>query len=258
MIIDATCFMGRWPFRKLGKPTIADLLEDHAKNGITAGVVSNLESIFYNDPMEGDEELAANLPKGYKLAVTHNPLISYSNKEISRNSLNAAAVRLFPSYHGYNPCDGVVQEFCRAAASAGLVVYIVCSMDDVRLDYIHRQNVPSIGDITTLARATPECRFVLTGMRIDALCRGAKDIIQCANLYVDTAYANAPLFPYDAVAAALPVERILFATHYPMICLESNMVAMENSTIDGKAKDAVLHGNAKKLFGFASPQCTSV
>ena len=178
MMIDTTCFTGRWPFRKLGKPAIANLLEDHVKNGITAGVVSNLESIFYNDPMEGDEELAAKLPKGYKLAVTHNPLISYSVKEISRNPLNASAVRLFPSYHGYNICDGAVREFCRAAASAGLIVYIVCRMDDERLDYIHKQNVPSIGDVITLTRSTPECRFVLTGMRMDTVCREAKNIIQ--------------------------------------------------------------------------------
>ena len=250
MMIDAACFTGRWPFRKLGKPDLADLLEDHVKNGIIAGVVSNLESIFYNDPMEGDEELAAKLPKGYKLAVTHNPLISYAVKEISRNPLNAVAVRLFPSYHGYNPRDEAVQEFCRAAASAGLIVYMVNKMDDVRGDYIHRQTVPSISDVTTLARAIPECRFILTGMRIDEVCREAKDIIQCENLYVDTAYANVPSFPYDAIVAALPARRILFATHYPMICLESNIVALENSTIDGYTKDAILYGNAEKLFGF--------
>jgi len=250
MMIDAVCFTGRWPFRKLGKPGIAELLEDHAKNGITGGVVSNLESIFYNDPMEGDEELAAKLPKGYKLAVTHNPLISYAVKEISRNPLNAAAVRLFPSYHGYNPGDDVVREFCRAAASAGLIVYIVSRMDDVRIDYIHRQTVPSIGDVITLARAVPECKFVLTGMRICDVCQEAEDIIQCKNLYVDTAYANVPTFPYDAVIEALPIERVLFATHYPMICLESNIIALKNSTIYGKTKDAVLYGNAEKLFGF--------
>ena len=250
MMIDATCFTGRWPFRKLGKPRIGDLLENHSKNGITAGVVSNLESIFYNDPMEGDEEFAEKLPKGYKLAVTHNPLISYAVKEISKNPLNAVAVRLFPSYHGYNPRDEIVKEFCRAAASAGLIAYIVSRMDDVRIDYIHRQTVPSIGDVTALARSVPECRFIMTGMRIYDICLEAKDIVQCGNLYVDTAYANVPSFPYDAIVAALPARRILFATHYPMICLESNIVALENSTIDGYTKDAILYGNAEKLFGF--------
>jgi len=250
MMIDATCFTGRWPFRKLGKPAIADLLEDHAKNGITAGVVSSLESIFYNDPMEGDEALAVSLPKGYKLAVTHNPLLPYAVKEIRRNQLNAVAVRLFPSYHGYDPSDGAVQEFCRAAASVGLIVYIVSRMDDVRADYIHKQKVPPFSDIMALVQATPECKFVLSGMRMDELCRMAKDIIQCENLFVDTAYANVPPFPYSAIIAALPAERILFATHYPMICLESNLVALENSSIDAKAKATILHGNAEKLFGF--------
>ena len=250
MIIDATCFTGRWPFRKLGKPAIDDLVQDHAKNGITAGVVSSLESIFYNDPMEGDEALAKNLPKGYKQAVTHNPFISYAVKEISKNPLDAVAVRLFPSYHGYNLSDGAVREFCRSAASAGLIVYIVCRMDDVRMDYIFKQQVPSFGDVTALALSVPECKFVLSGMRLDEVCRAAKEIMQCVNLYVDTAYANVPTFAYDAIVAALPAERILFATHYPMNCLESNRVALDYSTIDDNAKDTLLHGNAEKLFGF--------
>ena len=249
MIFDSTSFTGKWPFRKLGKPDIAHLVEDHARHCITGGVVSKLESVFYNDPMEGDEELAANLPPGYKLAITHNPLLPFAINEIKENSLGAVAVRIFPSYHGYNPKDDVVKEFCRAAASANLVVYVMARMDDVRLDYLFKQNIPSIGDIAALAQAVPECKFVLSGLVMGSICAEADVVSRCNNLYVDTAYANAPVFPFDDIVKVLPVERILYATHYPMICLETGIIALKHSGLDDAAKRAVLYDNAMRLFG---------
>ena len=248
MIFDATGFVGKWPFRKLGKTDISHIMEDHERHGILGGVVSKLESIFYNDPMEGDEELAQVLPSRYKLAITHSPLLPYAVKEITKNPLGAVAVRLFPGYHGYNPKDDVVKEFCRAAASVNLVVYIVARMDDVRLDYIFKQNVPSMVDVAALAQAVPECKFILSGCIVGSLCEQAGIISRCANLYVDTAYANTPPFPFDAIAKALPIERILYATHYPMICLEGGIVAMKHSNLDEMAKKAILHENSRKLF----------
>ena len=249
MIFDATAFTGRWPFRKQGKQDITCLVEDHAKNGITSGCISSLESIFYNDPMQGDEELASKLPPGYKLAITHNPLLPYAVKEINRNDLSAAAVRIFPSYHGFNPADDVVKEFCRAAAMANMIVYVVIRMDDIRLDYVFKQTVPSISDVAALAQAVPECRFVLSGAVVGSICAAAEVISRCDNLYVDTAYANAPTFPFDAITEALPFERILYATHHPMICLETGLIALKHSGLDDAAKKAILYDNAKRLFG---------
>ena len=56
-IIDINCLLGNWPFRKIRKNKFEDLKAVHKRNEIDYGYVSSLNSIFYNDPFEGDLEL---------------------------------------------------------------------------------------------------------------------------------------------------------------------------------------------------------
>jgi len=247
MFYDATVFTGRWPFRKLGRPEIAHLLEDHEKNGVKGGVVSNLESIFYNDPMEGDEELAAKLPKGYLQALSHNPFLPFAAKEISKNELKAAAVRLYPCYHNYRPNDPAVIEFCRAAAGAGLVIYVIARMDDMRFDYLYHQQVTDFNDIAELVRRVPEAKFVISyGMDVY---RRVKDIADCPNAYIDGAYMPDLVFGYRDAAPAFPAGRLLFATHYPLQLMESNTITLKLADIGCEEKDKIMYKNAAELFG---------
>jgi len=247
MIFDATVFTGRWPFRKLGRPEIGHLLEDHAKNGINGGVLSNLESIFYNDPMEGDEDLAAKLPKGYLLAVTHNPALPYAAKEIAKNELKAAAVRLYPCYHGYKPNDPRVIEFCRAAAEAGLVVYVIARMDDMRFDYILHQHVTDTADIAELARAVPEARFVVSYG--PELYRHIDKFTPLTNCYIDGAYMPDLVFGYQDKSPTFPPGKLLFATHYPLQLIEANAITIRLAGITTEEKDRIMYKNAAALFG---------
>ena len=55
--IDINCLVGHWPYRKLYKNTFEEVQKIHKANGISSGYVSSLDSIFYNDPFEGDEDL---------------------------------------------------------------------------------------------------------------------------------------------------------------------------------------------------------
>ena len=248
-MFDATVFTGRWPFRKLGRPLIAHLLEDHHKNGIVGGVISNLESIFYNDPMEGCEKLADVLPAGYRLAISHNPFLPFAVKDVMKNELKAAAVRLFPVYHHYNPKDEHVVEFCRAAAEYGLIIYIIARMDDLRFDYLYRQMKPEFEDVIKLAQAVPKGKFIISGYNGTEIMQMAKEISACPNVYVDCAYMCVPCFAYRNVVPLLPRGRLLFATHYPLQLIESNTITIHLSDISQEDKECIMYKNAYKLFG---------
>ena len=82
-IVDVNCLVGHWPFRKLYKNSFADLMEIHRKNNIGYGFVSSLNSIFYNDPFEGEEDLH-NIIKGtdYRHVLTINPMLPCFEKDI--------------------------------------------------------------------------------------------------------------------------------------------------------------------------------
>ena len=57
MIIDVNAYIGHWPFRKIEYDTAEKLLRLMDNKGIDIACVSNLNSIFYRDVMEGNIEL---------------------------------------------------------------------------------------------------------------------------------------------------------------------------------------------------------
>ena len=222
------------------------MVADHEKNGISGGIVSNLESIFYNDPMEGDEELAEKLPENYLLALTHNPMLPHAANEISKNGLNAAAVRLFPCYHGYRVNGPQVVEFCRAAAGAGLLIYIIARMDDMRFDYLFRQHVTDFSDITELAEKVPEAGFVVS--QGSDIYKRIDEINKIPNLYADNAYIPDVVFGYRNKARLFKPGKLLFATHYPMQCMESNTIAIKLADIGDDEKENITRNNIETLL----------
>jgi len=231
------------------------MLEDHGRYGITGGVVSCLESIFYNDPNEGDEDVAGRLSAGYLFAATHNPMLPYAAKEISENAYKAAAVRLYPCYHMYKPDDPRVAECCQAAAAAGLVVYIIARMDDMRFDYILHQQVTDIADIAALARVVPEARFVVSyGWELYHKIHLFADL---PNVYIDGAYMPDLVFGYRDVAPGFPQGKLLFATHHPLQLMESNVITLRLADMEAGEKDRVMYKNAAELFGLPAALSSS-
>ena len=82
---DVNCLLGHWPFRKLYRNTYADLIRVHNENGIDCGLVSSLNSIFYNDPFEGDEELHKVIKgTGYRHILTVNPMLPAFTEDIRK------------------------------------------------------------------------------------------------------------------------------------------------------------------------------
>jgi predicted TIM-barrel fold metal-dependent hydrolase len=232
---------------------VGDLLAAHKKNGVVAGLVSCLDSIFFNDPAEGDERLAPALPDGYLLAVSHNPELPFARREAEENRLRASAVRLFPGYHGYSLADALCVEFCRAAAQSGMVIQIVAKMDDVRLDYLWRQNPPDAEAAAELAKTLPSAKFILSGHTASAICNNAASLSECDNLYIDLSYSGDLVFAYDRACAAIPRERLLFGTFSPILCAESSRMALETAGISDETRRLLAYGNAARLFGLVSP-----
>ena len=54
---DCNDFIGEWPFRRFYHGGMEGLQKVWEQAGITAGAVSTLNSVFYNDPMEAEELL---------------------------------------------------------------------------------------------------------------------------------------------------------------------------------------------------------
>lgn len=148
--VDINCYIGNWPFRKLRRNTIEDLKRMHMKNNIEYGYVSSLNSIFYNDPFEGEEDLhEAIKDTPYKHIMTINPLLPEFKQDIDRGirEFDIKGIKIFPGYHGYSLQDESIERLCSILGDYGLPLFVVIRMEDERLNYIMKPEQPSADEI---------------------------------------------------------------------------------------------------------------
>lgn len=248
-MFDTTAFAGSWPFRRLGIQAPEQVAADQRKLGFTGGLMSSLEAIFYNDPEQGDRQLARALPPGYHLAMTHNPTLHYAEDEVRANALGAKALRLFPGYHGYAPDDERAVALSRAAAKAGLVIQVVVRMDDVRTDYLLLQQIPTADKVVALAQKVPEARFIMSGALMGEVKTHAAALAAQSNLWVCTGYCAGTALAYRNLPTTLPAEKLLFSTLYPMLCMESSVTPFNKLVTDPAQHKAIGGDNARRLLG---------
>ena len=138
MVIDSCTYIGHWPFRKLSCEKISQTADRAEKAKITHIVCTNLNSIFYIDPMEGNREFLEDL-KGYygKVAVLPFAVINPTYIEWERDLRECAAlgfsgVQLTPQYHGYSLYDPRAAKAYQIAGELGLAVKIDIGFENLR------------------------------------------------------------------------------------------------------------------------------
>ncbi|MEA4832565.1 hypothetical protein SDC9_116856 [bioreactor metagenome] len=243
---DACGFIGNWPFRKLHKGKLSDLMAVHMENSISGGLVGCLDSVFFNDPYEGDEECAAML-KGspYLFAGTVNPTLPGAEEDLYKykNKLGAAAIRLYPSDHSYSCDDSRVISLCRLAGKLGLRVVITVRTEDIRLDYLFKQTGVSIPAIMQLCESCPDTKFLISNIYIGEVFSVSGQINSLPNVWVDMSRFNHLLFTADKAVEQIKPEKLVFGSCFPLLSLKCMLLNIETSLLSDDIKDMMLGGN---------------
>lgn len=225
---DVCGFIGNWAFRKIHKNTMNALVEVHKKDDVAGGLVGCLESVFYNDPYESDADAAklVNAVPGYRFAMTCNPMLPGAMEDLSRGKreLNAAAVRLYPSYHGYAPDDEEVVAFCREAGRVGLKVIVTSRMEDERIDYLLQQKVQPAMKVLELATRCPDTKFLISGAYNTEILTIAEQVNSTPNIWVDTACFKHNLFIYDVLLEKVSADKVVFGAGFPLYTFKSQQL----------------------------------
>lgn len=250
MNIDINCFVGHWPSRKIRKGTFGDLLALHRANGIDCGYVSSLDSIFYNDPLEGDMELCRQLEgSGYRLVATVNPLLPAFDEDVAYadDKLKAAAVRVYPCYHDYTlDCPEFIQ-LCELLQDRGLPLFITSRLEDERLEYIIRAKPTPVADAVAVAERFPRLQVVLLGYRREELVTVAARVCAANNLLFDTSGLKNNLFAVDKTVAQFGADKLVFGSQHPLYCLTGTLLKVQKSECSHIQKLDIMGGNAARL-----------
>lgn len=248
---DVNCLIGHWPFRKIAKNTLEDLKKVHEANGITGGYVSSLNSIFYNDPFEGDEELHE-IIKGtaYKHVLTVNPTLPCFESDMisGLKRFDIKAVRIYPGYHGYKLIDDCVESLCNILVEHNLPLFLTLRMEDERLDHIVQPRPLGISEIRDFLETNSCLKTVLLSIRVGEIAE-LKDCIKSrSNILFDTSELKAQVFNIDNLVEEFTALKIVYGSLHPLYCLKSTILQVEKAKLDDDAKNFIFSKNMEQFL----------
>jgi uncharacterized protein len=234
MRIDANAFIGRYPYRKLPAGSPQSLTEGMDRNGIDRAWISNLSSVFWKDPTEGNSVV-------YLAAVQHSRLRpvpavhpGLPNREAVLSEAlrrKAPCVRADPSFYGLSPAGTEMRWLTAACGAAGLPLLLAVRLEDGRQRHPNdRAAEVTPADLRALVRSDPRVRLLVT--HADRECieqvHFGSTPEESARILWDICWIWGP--PEDHLALLLHtvgVERFTFGTGMPLRIPENSVAKLD-------------------------------
>lgn len=248
--IDVNCMLGHWPFRKLYKNTFEDLKNVHRCNGISHGYVSSINSIFYNDPFEGDEELHEIIKASdYEHILTINPTLPAFREDIKKGVelFNIKGVRIYPGYHNYKLNSKPLDILCDFLKELSLPLFLTLRLEDERLDYLMQPQTLSVEDISSFLNHHPDNSFLLCTARYHEILALKEDISCRNNVFFETSGLKDQLFIVEKLLKDISEDKLLYGSLHPLYCLKSSLLLVEKAQVNECVKEKILGSNADFL-----------
>jgi predicted TIM-barrel fold metal-dependent hydrolase len=254
MIVDVNVSLSRWPFRRLPCDELPKLLEKLRACGVTEAWAGSFDGVFHKDIGGVNARLVrqcGKCPPGLLRPFgSVNPRLPDWREELRRchEDYRMPGIRLHPGYHGYRLDEPVFAELLTLARRRGLIVQLAVRIEDPRTQH-PLMRVPDVdtGPLPGLLAARPGLRLVLLGalqtLRGDAITRliGAGEVyFEISTLEGVGGIAN--------LLSRVPVERILFGSHFPLFILESAILKLRESELLPAQSRAITHQNARRLL----------
>ncbi len=254
MIVDVNVSLSRWPFRRLPCDKTPRLIEKLKKHGVTQAWAGSFDGLLHRDIGGVNARLADECRRcGEGLLVPFgsvNPMLPDWTEDLRRchEDYHMPGIRLHPNYHGYGLKDPACSEVLTLAEKRGLIVQLVVRMNDVRVQH-PLMRVPDVDlrALPDLLASRPKLRLVI--LNALATLRGAelKRVAAAGNVCFDIATLEG-LGGVSGLLGSVPLERIVFGSHFPLFDLEAAVLKMRESELTAAQTAAITHGNAERLL----------
>jgi hypothetical protein len=256
---DASAWAGIWPFTMHAPVSLADLVADLKAAGITGASISPLNAVLTPEPMTANvallTEAAQFADESFNLRVAPilNPSLPGWERDLSMllDSHRAAigAIKIVPSYHGYDVDGPNATALARAVSGAGLGLCVQIRMLDERAHH-PLMKVPAvpIEGIARLAAALQTGRLLACGVFQSELA----GIAGSPNVSAELSSVESG----DTLTNALAVmgaDRVLLGTHAPIYYPAAGVAKVDGSERDDGALDRVSARNADAFFKGIAP-----
>jgi len=252
MIIDASTYVGHWPFRALPHKRVTDLLRQMDGHGIDMAVVSSIHGMFYKDAHEANHELHRETQRHRDRLIpfgTLNPNYPgwVADLKQCHEDFEMPGLRLFPQYHNYSLAEPHTAELVGAATARNMVISFAGRIVDNRGR--HHMDLPREAaeqEITALFRRTPKARFLLVNfMKLPGGHRWERP-----QVWMDMCRLHAAPRPDLANLVELTgADRVVFGTSMLFRYARPPLIAMDLLEASKSVKDRIYCRNIADLLG---------
>lgn len=253
MIVDVNVSLSRWPFRRLAGDETHRLIAKLRDSRVTQAWAGSFDAILHRDLAAVNDRLAEGCrqSEGYLLPFgTVNPMLPDWQEDLRRCHAEhrMAGIRVFPAYHQFDLDSPVFLELAQRTADAGMILQIVVSMEDVRTQHPLVQVEPvNVRPLTKVLPAMPGLSVVLLNAlgAIDLpLCQ---ELVAAGNVHFDIAMLEG-IGGLERMLAGLPMERLLFGSHFPFFNHEAASLKVAESSLATPQLECLLFKNAQRLL----------
>jgi uncharacterized protein len=253
-LIDTNVTLSRWPGRRLPLDETPALVSRLHRQGVTQAWAGSFDALLAKDMASVNSRLAAECRKlGRRLLLPFgsiNPALPDWENDLRRchEVHRMPGLRLYPNYHRYTLDDSRFARLLDLAQQRGLIVQIVVTMEDERMQHPLLQ-VPHV-DVSPLPALLATRRgltLVLLnwgrGVKSDQLAKLAKSGQTCFDI--------ATVEGVGGVANLLqqvPADRIVFGSYAPFFYFESALLKLKESPLTESQLTAIRSANARRCL----------
>jgi predicted TIM-barrel fold metal-dependent hydrolase len=254
MTVDVNVYLSRWPFRRLPCDDTPKLVERLRTCGVAQAWAGSFDGLLHKDLGGVNARLAdecAAHPSGMLVPFgSVNPTLPDWEEDLRRcqEDHRMPGIRLHPNYHGYRLDEPVCAELLRLAAQRGLIVQLAVRMEDPRTQH-PLMPVPDVdtGPLAELVAGCPNLRLILLNglqaLRGDALGR----LVKAGNVSCEISMLEG-VGGLANLLGTVPVERVLFGSHFPFFYLEAALLKLRESELSPAQTKAISQENAERLL----------
>lgn len=256
MLIDINTYIGHWPFRQVKNMTPGELVKVMDEAGIDVAAVSSMNSVFYRDAQQGNEELAEQIApyKGRFLPFAIiNPVYTGWKKDFVRcvETLKMRGLELYPCYHRYELANANCVELVKLAGEMKIPVHLPCAIENIRQrHWMDVEENLSLAQVEQILKLCPDTDFIITNGATTGMAQYLAPTVSArkGRVYYDFARVDAFLPEFRALIEAAGADRVVFGSVAPLQYIDPQLVKLHFGKLDNVEREKIMSGNLKELF----------
>ncbi|MBC8351128.1 MAG: amidohydrolase family protein [Planctomycetes bacterium] len=255
MIVDVNVNLSRWPFRRLPHDETSRLVKKLQQCGVSQAWAGSFDGVLHRDIADVNRRLSEDCRRhgdGLLLPVgSVNPSLPDWEEDVRRcaEDHRMKVIRLHPNYHGYGFDSDLCDQLLAEAQRFRLIVQVALKMEDVRTNH-PLMVVPTV-DATPLAalvKRHPNVPLIVMNNYGSVRGDAAAQLAEAGNVYFENSHAE-QVGALEKLTKDVPLERLLFGSHFPFFNLEASLFKFRESALGGAITEAIQHKNAEELLG---------